>query len=224
MGRVSPRSFLVAFAQAARWTDERSSSIEKGGAGLLTPTALGEGVKAASVQRVQELAEDFEWIEEVASRLEGLEVPCTEERVIQRLSDCVFPHPLPSSLRSTVPSVVLLEVGDGGLLARQRRTLQRSGSLSSGDEDEASWWYQAGTLGEETQGKMFTPGYDLFGSRLLGEVVPGLAPDLPALLGPQGSGEGARLAQRLGEPAPCSVRKPAIEGISPARTSAHFRA
>src|SRR5215213_7219734 len=49
MGRVSPRSFLVAFAEAARWTRYRGA-MEKAVATLLSPTALGEGVKAASVQ------------------------------------------------------------------------------------------------------------------------------------------------------------------------------
>jgi hypothetical protein len=114
MGRVSPRSFLVAFAEAARWT------VEKGGGGLLSPTALGEGVKAASVQRVHELAEDFEWIDEVSSRLEGLEVPCFEEKVLQRLASCVFTAPLPASLRSTEPSVVLQQLREMGVFLRDR--------------------------------------------------------------------------------------------------------
>lgn len=119
MGRVSPRSFLVAFAEAARWTHGRGGA-EKGGIGLLSPTALGEGVKAASVQRVHELAEDFEWIEEVRSRLEGLEVPSPEEKVLQRLESCVFPNPLPASLRSTDPTVVLQQLKDMGVFLRDR--------------------------------------------------------------------------------------------------------
>lgn len=119
MGRVSPRSFLVAFAEAARWTRHRGG-LEKGGTGLLSPTALGEGVKAASIQRVIELAEDFEWIDEVSKRLEGLEVPCTEEKVLQRLADCVFPNPLPASLRSTDPSVVLQQLRDLGVFLRDK--------------------------------------------------------------------------------------------------------
>jgi hypothetical protein len=119
MGRVSPRSFLVAFAEAARWTGGRSGA-EKGVPTLLSPTALGEGVKAASVQRVLELAEDFEWIEEVSNRLEGLEVPCAEEKVLQRLDACVFPPPLPASLRSTESSVVLQQLRDIGVFLRDR--------------------------------------------------------------------------------------------------------
>ena len=119
MGRVSPRSFLVAFAEAARWTKHRG--VDKGsGSGLLSPTALGEGVKAASEQRVQELAEDFEWIGEVSKRLEGLEVPCSEEKVLQRLADCVFPRRLPASLRSTDPSVVLQQLRDMGVFLRDK--------------------------------------------------------------------------------------------------------
>jgi len=118
MGRVSPRSFLVAFAEAARWSRSRGgaerSSI------ILSPTALGEGVKAASIQRVIELAEDFEWINEVSLHLEGLEVPCPEVRVVERLAQCVFPRPLPASLKSSEPIVVLQQLLDMGVFLRDR--------------------------------------------------------------------------------------------------------
>src|SRR5436305_12899178 len=64
MGRVSPRSFPVAFAEAARWTRQRGGTER--GAGLLAPTALGAAVKAATVQRDVELAEECEWLEQDA--------------------------------------------------------------------------------------------------------------------------------------------------------------
>lgn len=115
MGRVSPRSFLVAFADAARWSRPRPDTSR-----ILSPTALSEGVKAASVQRVEELAEDFDWIREVARRLEDLEVPCPEVKVLQRLQECVFPDPLPASLRSAEPSVVLQQLLDMGVFLRSR--------------------------------------------------------------------------------------------------------
>ncbi len=119
MGRVSPRSFLVAFAEAARWIRPRGT-VERSLATLLSPTALSEGVKAASVQRVHELSEDFEWIDAVSVRLEGLEVPCPEERVLQRLEQCVFSNPIPASLRSSEPSVVLQQLREMGVFLPDR--------------------------------------------------------------------------------------------------------
>lgn len=87
LNRVSPRSFLVAFAGAAGWVRDRGGSK---GVTPLTPTSLSEGVKEASKQRVEELAEDFPWIEEVATKLERLEVPCSEEKLTERLRRCRF--------------------------------------------------------------------------------------------------------------------------------------
>ena len=118
MGRVSPRSFLVAFAEAARWTMRRAGT-ERGPA-ILSPTALTEGVKKASVQRVVELAEDFAWIEVVRRHLEGLEVPCPESKVLERLAQCVFPRPLPASLRSADSTVVLQQLREMGVFLRDR--------------------------------------------------------------------------------------------------------
>ena len=116
MGRVSPRSFLVAFAVAARWTGQRGGA-ERVAPRPLSPAALGEGVKAASEQRVVELAEGFEWINEVSARLEGLEVPSLESKVIQRLSECIFQSP-PASLRSTEPSIILQQLREIGVFLR----------------------------------------------------------------------------------------------------------
>lgn len=118
-GRVSPRSFLVALAEAARWMRRRSSP-ERSGPGILSPIALGEGVKAASVQRVAELAEDYKWIEEVGLHLEGLEVPCPEDKVLQRLAQCRFPEPLPASLRSRDPGSVLEQLKELHVFLRNR--------------------------------------------------------------------------------------------------------
>jgi hypothetical protein len=102
LSRVSPRSFLVAFAKAAAWMRDRGGSRVST---PLTPTSLGEGVKAASKQRVEELAEDFPWIEEVGTQLEELEVPCLESRLIERLKKCRFKGH--ASLPGTDPYTVL---------------------------------------------------------------------------------------------------------------------
>lgn len=116
--RVAPRSFLVAFAEAARWmrtgaTSEKSSAV-------LSPAALAEGVRAASTQRVEELAEDFPWVKEVAARLKELEVPATETQVIERLRECRFPDAQRARLRSAEPEPVLEHLVELGVFLRDR--------------------------------------------------------------------------------------------------------
>lgn len=69
-GETTPRNFLVALQMAAR---SRS---------LPTDTPIGhisirEGVQAASEVRVDQLREDYPWIEKVLKDLKGLEVPCS---------------------------------------------------------------------------------------------------------------------------------------------------
>jgi hypothetical protein len=82
---VSPRSFLVAFRTAATWMRSRPAASRDR---ILTPASLEEGVRAASLQRVEELAEDFPWVQEVRRRLEQLLVPAAEGEVIARLKRC----------------------------------------------------------------------------------------------------------------------------------------
>lgn len=111
LSRVSPRSFLVALARAAGWMRDRGGTR---GAAPLTPTSLAEGVKEASKQRVAELAEDFPWIEEVAVQLEGLEVPCSQPRLIERLKKCRFTKGR-ASLPDTDSYTVLEKLEDLGV-------------------------------------------------------------------------------------------------------------
>jgi hypothetical protein len=110
---ISPRSFLVAFAEAARWTRESRKHGQKGEA--MVPAALFKGVEAASRQRVDELAEDFAWIRVVRQALSGLEVPCTEEKVIERLAQCQFEGTDRRSLPSTDPRAILAQLARLGV-------------------------------------------------------------------------------------------------------------
>jgi hypothetical protein len=116
LSRVSPRSFLVAFAHAAGWVRERGGSK---GATALTPTSLAEGVKEASKQRVDELAEDFPWIEEVAGQLEGLEVPCSEGKLTERLKKCRFVKGR-AALPATDPQTVLRKLQELGVFLESK--------------------------------------------------------------------------------------------------------
>ncbi|WP_176065186.1 P-loop ATPase, Sll1717 family [Anaeromyxobacter diazotrophicus] len=116
LSRVSPRSFLVAFARAAGWMRDKGGSK---GSTPLTPTSLAEGVKEASKQRVDELAEDFPWIEEVASQLEALEVPCSQARLLERLKKCRFVKGH-ASLPGTDPYTVLEKLKDLGVFLESK--------------------------------------------------------------------------------------------------------
>lgn len=112
-GRVSPRSFLVAWGEAARWVQSQPTDTWPG---PITPNALGEGVKAASQRRVDELTEDFPWIEQVATHLDGLEVPCPESKVLACLRDCQFGEGgQRRSLRSAEPASVLQQLVELGV-------------------------------------------------------------------------------------------------------------
>lgn len=113
-GRVSPRSFLVAWGEAARWTQGRPRERWPG---LMTPGALAEGVTAASQRRVDELTEDFPWIHEVAGRLEGLEVPCSAPSLLAQLRKCRFGSGAAQrSLKSTEPASVLEQLVELGVV------------------------------------------------------------------------------------------------------------
>ncbi|XXY54238.1 hypothetical protein WME91_24210 [Sorangium sp. So ce269] len=113
--RVSPRSFIVAFKVAADWMLERPAppSEER----ILTPASLQEGVKEASDRRVEELGEDFPWIHEVKTHLEGLLVPCDAEDALERLARCRFDESR-KGLRSEEPRNVLDQLLDLGVFLR----------------------------------------------------------------------------------------------------------
>ncbi|MDD2761469.1 MAG: hypothetical protein PHH11_14410, partial [Methylomonas sp.] len=79
-GLTSPRSFLAAIRQAAEDSRERYGSHEF----ALHYESIKRGIRKASENRVREVAEDYPWIRDVCSTLEGLNVPSDFEIIHQR--------------------------------------------------------------------------------------------------------------------------------------------
>lgn len=76
-GETSPRSFITAVQKAATHSPQpRDTVIDYAG--------IRAGVQEASVVRVRELKEDYDWIEDVLDALEGLEVPCEPQLFVSR--------------------------------------------------------------------------------------------------------------------------------------------
>lgn len=70
-GQTSPRSFLAAIRQAAEDSNERYSQHEF----ALHYESVKRGIQKASEIRVQEMAEDYPWVQDMLSALSGLNVP-----------------------------------------------------------------------------------------------------------------------------------------------------
>lgn len=80
IGRISPRSFLLAFKRAAEFTRERHP--DHGSA--LHYEAIQQGVTAASEIRVSEIKEDYPWVEPLLEAARGLIVPCQPRELTSR--------------------------------------------------------------------------------------------------------------------------------------------
>jgi len=74
-GQVSPRSFMLAIKHA------EPINRDRGGQPVLHWEGIKQGVQEASRVRVQELQEDYPWIQGVLNPLRGMTVPCPEEDV-----------------------------------------------------------------------------------------------------------------------------------------------
>lgn len=79
--QVSPRSFLLALKEAARKTEEKGSQF------ALYHEAIKLGVTKASEVRMQELKEDYLWIDETLNPLRGFIVPAKKGELIKRWKD-----------------------------------------------------------------------------------------------------------------------------------------
>ena len=71
-GMVSPRSFLAALREAATQTTNEHSDHQY----ALHYDSIKRGVQEASRIRVQELQEDYPWVDRVLTPLRGMVVPC----------------------------------------------------------------------------------------------------------------------------------------------------
>lgn len=99
--QVSPRSFFAALQTAARQTsDDFSLTIDYRG--------IQNGVQQASLIRVQEIKEDYPWVQSVMDPLRGrLTVPCDDTDFDQIWRDSETLETLEASLRASNESVKL---------------------------------------------------------------------------------------------------------------------
>lgn len=82
-GRTSPRSFLSGIRAAAEDSAERYPDH-------LFPLhyeSIKRGIQKASKNRVEELEQEYQWVQKLMAPLNGLNVPCTFESIEQRWMD-----------------------------------------------------------------------------------------------------------------------------------------
>jgi hypothetical protein len=75
--QVSPRSFLAALRHAAEDTARADQEY------ALHYESIKRGVQQASKIRVQEIQEDYPWVQKVLEPLSGISVPCSFEEIQQ---------------------------------------------------------------------------------------------------------------------------------------------
>lgn len=87
-GRVSPRSWLLAFRRAAEETDRNRPQFEK----ALHYEGIQQGVVAASEIRVVEITEDHPWVKPLLEAARNLTVPCEPSELMSRWSPADLPR------------------------------------------------------------------------------------------------------------------------------------
>lgn len=98
-GQVSLRSFIIALRDAARGTSNRSRTA-------MTYDQIKRGVQQASYNKVEQLKEDYVWIEDVLKPLAGLSTPNDDKDFIARWQkDKTFKKIL--NLKSTDPDCLI---------------------------------------------------------------------------------------------------------------------
>ncbi len=85
-GRVTPRSFLTALGAAARHEREPILGL------ALTIDGIKHGVSEASVLRVEQLKDEYGWIDLALQPLAGQEVPCYADAIYDRWHDADTLH------------------------------------------------------------------------------------------------------------------------------------
>jgi hypothetical protein len=80
LGRVSPRSFLLAFKRAAHATEERRAEHPF----PLHHEAIQDGVVHASSIRIEEIKEDNPWVEPLLEAAREMSVPCLPRELLER--------------------------------------------------------------------------------------------------------------------------------------------
>ena len=104
-GETSPRSFITALQRAAAFGPApRETVIDHNG--------IRAGVQGASRVRVDQLKEDYGWIDKVMGALDGLEVPCDPEAFKRRWKDRATVAAIRSEAHEE-PSLLPLEIATG---------------------------------------------------------------------------------------------------------------
>jgi len=114
-GFAAPRSFLLAMKEGAEKTKSHETVLDK--------TGIESGARIASKVRVEELSEDYRWMNTVLEVMEGLVVPLTEQDIIARWKQ-----------RGTIARLKALAINDNN---RDRRFIPPGDVLESGNEIEA---------------------------------------------------------------------------------------
>jgi hypothetical protein len=78
-GFAAPRSFLLAMREGADKTKSQETVLDKGG--------IESGARSASKVRVEELSEDYRWMDTVLKAMGGLVVPLTVQNLVERWKD-----------------------------------------------------------------------------------------------------------------------------------------
>lgn len=93
-GQTSPRSFLAAVRTAAENSLEKYPEHEY----ALHYESIKRGVQEASKIRIDEMAEDYPWVEALCKPLAGLNVPCEFTEICDRWENIPFPQDNQDSL------------------------------------------------------------------------------------------------------------------------------
>ncbi len=120
-GQTSPRSFLAAIRQAAEDSSERHMDSNF----ALHFESIKRGIQKASEIRVQEMAEDYPWVPDVLSALNGMNVPVEFEFVKKKWEE-KFPLGAPSISSTRLPAQHIEHGWDG-----VREDLRRLGLLET---------------------------------------------------------------------------------------------
>jgi hypothetical protein len=113
-GFAAPRSFLLAMKEGAAKTKSQDTVLDKVG--------IESGARSASKVRVEELSEDYRWMDTVLKVMEGLVVPLTEQDLIARWKQ-----------RGTLAALAALAENE----ARDRRFIPPGEVLNADDDNEA---------------------------------------------------------------------------------------
>jgi hypothetical protein len=106
-GRIAPRSFLKLFALAAERRAEQSFDQTPSGRALLQPSDLQGALMDTSNDRIQELQEEYPWLESLKTGLTDLEVPMSRESFLGAIGSTQWSEMLEKQLPANKPEEIL---------------------------------------------------------------------------------------------------------------------